>query len=68
MKLLSLAVAVVLALVPPQDQVTLKFNPKKGDKLTKVEKSEMTIKAQITAGGQEQALDFGQREDSRERR
>jgi len=63
MKLLSLAVALALALAPAQDKVTLKFAPKKGDKITKVEKSEMTIKAQITAGEQNQTLDFGQREN-----
>lgn len=63
MKVLSLAVSLVLALFPAQDKITLKFAPRKGDKVTKIEKSEMTIKAQITAGEQNQALDFAQREN-----
>jgi hypothetical protein len=62
MKLFSLALAAILALAPGQDKVTLKFNPKKGDKLSKVEKNEMAIHATVTANGQEQKLEFGQRE------
>ncbi len=62
MKLFALAVAAVLSLAPAQEKVTLKFNPKKGDKLSKVEKSEMSMKAQVTANGQDQTLEFGQKE------
>jgi hypothetical protein len=62
MKLFALAVAALLSLAPTQEKVTLKFNPMKGDKLTKVEKSEMSMKASVSANGQEQALEFAQRE------
>src|SRR5262245_51303292 len=59
MKLLSIALLALLAM--PQDKVTFKFNPKKGDKLTKTEKMEMSIKAKIVAGDQQQDLEFEQR-------
>ncbi len=57
-----IALALLLALVPLQDKVTLKFNPKKGDKLAKIERNEMSIKAKVTAGDQEQEIEFGQRD------
>lgn len=63
MKLLSLAATLVLALLPAQDKVTLRFNPKKGDKLTRTELNEMSMKAKVSAGGQDQELEFGQREN-----
>jgi hypothetical protein len=56
------AFALLLALLPLQDKVTLKFNPKKGDKLSKIERNEMAIKAKVTAGDQEQEIEFGQRD------
>jgi hypothetical protein len=59
MKLLSVALLALLAL--PQDKVTLKLNPKKGDKLTKTEKTEMAVKAKVVAGDQEQPLEFEQK-------
>jgi len=59
MKLLSVALLALLAL--PQDKVTFKLNPKKGDKLTKTEKTEMAVKAKIIAGDQEQPLEFEQK-------
>jgi hypothetical protein len=59
MKLLSLALLALLAL--PQDKVTFKLNPNKGDKLSKTEKTEMAIKAKLVAGEQEQPLEFEQR-------
>ena len=62
MKFFALAIAAVLSLAPAQEKVTIKFNPKKGDKLSKVEKSEMSMKAQVTANGQDQTLEFGQKE------
>ncbi|MBI3857310.1 MAG: hypothetical protein HY293_16610 [Planctomycetes bacterium] len=61
MKLLSLALALALALAP-QDKITLKFNPKKGDKLQKTEKMEMSMKAKVVAGDQEQEIEFEQRD------
>ena len=60
MKLLS--AALLLALLAPQDKITLKFNPKKGDKLVRSEKMEMTITAKVTVGEQEQDVSMEQRE------
>ncbi|HLY11359.1 MAG TPA: hypothetical protein VKW04_18800 [Planctomycetota bacterium] len=62
MNLVSLVVAAVLAVAPAQDKITLTFNPKQGDKLSKVEKSEMSMKATVSVGGQDQKIEFGQRE------
>ena len=59
MKLLAIALLALLAL--PQDKVTFKLNPKKGDKLSKTEKTEMAVKAKVVAGDQEQPIDFEQR-------
>jgi hypothetical protein len=56
-----LAVALLGLLAFPQDKVTLKLNPKKGDKLSKTEKTEMAIKAKLVTGEQEQPLEFEQR-------
>jgi len=59
MKLLALAIALVLA---GQDaKVTLKFNPKKGDKLTKSQKMEMRIKAAVKAGDVDQEFEVEQK-------
>lgn len=54
--------ALALALLPAQDKVTLKFNPKKGDKLARTERTEMSLKAKVTAGEQEQDLEMEQRD------
>lgn len=59
MKLLSIALLALLAV--PQDKITFKFNPQKGDKLVKTEKTEMSIKAKVVAGDQEQAIEFEQK-------
>src|SRR5262245_51924186 len=59
MKLHAVALLALLAL--PQDKVTLKFNPKTGDKLTKTEKTEMAVKAKVVSGDQEQPIEFEQR-------
>ena len=59
MRLIALAIA--LFLVPQDEKVTLKFSPKKGDKISKVEKMEMKLKCSVDAGGQTQELEFQQR-------
>jgi len=59
MKILAFAIAA--ALLTQQDKVTLKFNPKKGDKLVRTEKSEMQIKAKIVAGEQTQDIEIEQK-------
>ena len=60
MKLLS--VALVLSLLPAQDKITIKFNPQKGDKLSRAQKMEMSIKAKVTVGEQEQDVEMEQKE------
>lgn len=60
MKLLS--AALLLLVLAPQDKITLKFAPKKGDKLNRSEKMEMSIKAKVTVGEQEQDVEMEQRE------
>lgn len=59
MKLLTLALLALLAV--PQDKVTFKFHPQKGDKLVKNEKTEMAVKAKVVAGDQEQTIEFEQK-------
>lgn len=59
MRLLALAVALLLA--PQDEKITLKFNPKKGDKLTKSTKMEMQLKLEVDAGGETQELEVEQR-------
>jgi hypothetical protein len=56
-----LAVAIVFVLVRQDEKITLKFSPKKGDKLTKTQKMDMRIKATVEAGGQEQEVEFEQK-------
>jgi hypothetical protein len=63
MKMLS--VALLLALLPAQEKITLKFNPKKGDKLSRAEKVEMSIKAKVTLGEQEQEVTMDQKESQK---
>lgn len=60
MKLIS--AMLLLLVLTPQDKITLKFNPKKGDKLVRSEKMEMTITAKVTVGEQEQDVNMEQRE------
>jgi hypothetical protein len=55
------ALAVVLLLAAQDEKVTLKFNPKKGDKFTKTEKMELQLKSSVDAGGQTQELEIEQR-------
>jgi len=57
-----LLLALVLALTAPQDKVTLKFNPKQGDRLSKSEKMEMSIKAKVVFGDQTQEFEIEQKE------
>lgn len=57
-----LLLALVAALCAPQDKITLKFNPKQGDRLTKSEKMEMSIKAKIVFGDQTQEFEMEQKE------
>ena len=59
MRLLALAVALLLA--PQDEKITLKFNPQKGDKLTKSTKMEMKLKIEVEAGGETQEVEVEQR-------
>jgi hypothetical protein len=59
MKLLALAL--VLLLVPQDEKITLKFNPRKGDKLVKTQKLDLQLKFTISVGDQEQEHEFEQR-------
>jgi hypothetical protein len=59
MKLLALVAA--LALLPQQDKITLKFNPKAGDKLVKTELTTMNLKAKVTQGGEDKDLEMEQK-------
>jgi len=59
MRLLSLAL--VLFFVPQDEKITLKFNPKPGDKLTQTTKMEMKLKITIDAGGGSQDVEVEQR-------
>lgn len=61
MKALSLALLLAFAPAPAQEKITFKPNPKKGDKLTKTETNEMSVKAKVKAGEQEQEIEFAQR-------
>lgn len=59
MRLLALALA--LFLVPQDEKITLKFNPKAGDKLTQTTKMEMKLKLSIEVGGGTQEIEVEQR-------
>src|SRR5688572_20674578 len=59
MRLLALAFA--LFLVPQDEKVALKFNPKQGDKLTQTMKMEMKLKLSIEAGDGTQEIEVEQR-------
>jgi hypothetical protein len=59
MKLLALAI--LLFLVPQDEKITLKFNPRKGDKLVKTQKLDLQLKFTIAMGDQEQEMEFEQR-------
>lgn len=59
MKLLALSFLLVLA--AQDEKITLKFNPRKGDKLTKTQKMELQLKLSVDAGGQTQEVEFEQR-------
>ena len=59
MRLLALALA--LFLVPQDEKITLRFNPKPGDKLTQTTKMEMKLKITIDAGGGSQDVEVEQR-------
>jgi len=63
MKLLALAL--VLFLVPQDEKITLKFNPRKGDKLTGTSKMEVQLKISLDMGEQTQEIDFEQRGGSK---
>lgn len=63
MKMLSVALA--LLLLPSQEKITLKFNPRKGDKLSRAEKMEMSIKAKVLLGEQEQEVELEQKESQK---
>jgi hypothetical protein len=59
MRLLALVVA--LFVLPQDGKIALKFNPQKGDKLTRTQKMELQIKMQIDAGGGEQEMEVEHR-------
>jgi hypothetical protein len=59
MKFLALALA--LFLVPQDEKITLKFSPKKGDKLTQSHKFEVQLKLKIEQGDEVHEIDFEQR-------
>src|SRR6266850_2824108 len=59
MKLLALAIA--LFLVPQDEKITLKFNPKKGDKLIGTQKMELQLKIKTEIGDKIQEIEFEQR-------
>lgn len=63
MKLLALAL--VLFLVPQDEKITLKFNPRKGDKLNGTSKMELQLKISVDMGEQSQDIDFEQRGGSK---
>lgn len=63
MKLLALAL--VLFLVPQDEKITLKFNPRKGDKLTGTSKMELQLKLSVEMGEQAQDMEFEQRGGSK---
>ena len=66
MKLLAL---LALCLLLPQDEkITLKFNPKKGDKLARQQKMELQLKMNIDMGGETQEMEFEQRNSSKRTR
>jgi len=59
MKLIVLAA--LCFLLPQDEKITLKFNPKKGDKLVKHQKLDLSLKMSVDAGDQTQELEFEQR-------
>lgn len=63
MKLLALALA--LFLVPQDEKITLKFNPRKGDKATTTGKTEVKLKFSIEMGDEPQEVEFEQRGSSK---
>ena len=66
MKLLALALVLVLA--AQDEKITLKFNPRKGDKLVRTQKLEVQLKMSVDAGGQTQEIEFEQRGTSKRTR
>lgn len=61
MKLLFLPLMLAFALAPAQDKITLKFNPKQGDKFVKTDLTTMNIKSKVVAGNQEQEFELDQK-------
>ena len=59
MKLLALSLLLVFA--AQEEKITLKFSPKKGDKLTRTQKMELSLKMSVEAQGQTQEVEFEQR-------
>lgn len=66
MKLLALSFLLVFA--AQDEKVTLKFNPRQGDKLVKAQKLEVQLKMTVEAGGQTQEIEFEQRGSSKRTR
>ena len=56
-----LAFALALLVVPQDEKISLKFNPKAGDKLTQSTKMEMKLKVTVDAGGGTQEIEVEQR-------
>lgn len=56
-----LALAIVLYLLPQDEKITLKFNPKQGDKLTQTTKFESKIACTVDAAGETQEMQVAHR-------
>lgn len=64
----SALIALGLLVSPAQDKITLKFNPKAGDRMTAVETSSMKVDMKVTAGGQVQQVATEQKGSKKEHR
>lgn len=62
------ALAIALLLVPQDEKITIKFNPKKGDKLAGTTKMELQLKLKIEAGDEVHEMEFEQRGSRKELR
>lgn len=56
-----LALSVLCLLFPQDEKITFKYNPRKGDKLTKSQKMELQLKMSIDIGDQTQEMEYEQR-------
>lgn len=61
MKISLVALAALVSALLPQDRITLKFQPKQGDRITQNQKMTMKINLTVLAGGQKIEVPFEQR-------